>query len=403
MAHDAFISYSSKDKTIADAVCARLEARGIRCWIAPRDVQPGAPYGEEIIDGIHNSRVMVLVLSANANASPHIPKEVERAVSRGLPIIPLRVEDVTPAKSLDYFISSVHWLDAITPPLEAHLESLATTIRTLLPEGSRKPILHLDAQTAPAGTAQAKPSGISSTAGGAKPKWLLPAIGAAVVVLAAAGWYFLGRSPGSGQALVSPPISVDPDNPQPGINPPAVVPPGNININRNPNPSNPDSKIDPIIGCWRWMNNATVVINADGTMTTGPFTAHWRVANAGHRVYNFTWPEAVDAVTLSASGGTISGGNQYGVSMTATRVSPGADLAGAWRWYNGVIVTILPNGTFAAPGVAGRWENTGPGTYSLTWPSPVDTATMSADHQRISGANQYGFRMSGTKMASCGG
>ena len=43
MAHDAFISYSSKDKTIADAVCARLEARGIRCWIAPRDVRPGAP------------------------------------------------------------------------------------------------------------------------------------------------------------------------------------------------------------------------------------------------------------------------------------------------------------------------------------------------------------------------
>src|SRR5579872_5827754 len=106
VAHDVFISHSSKDKTIADAVCARLEARGIRCWIAPRDVRPGAPYGEEIIDGIHGARVMVLVLSANANASPHIPKEVERAVSRGIPIIPLRVEDVLPAKSLDYFISS---------------------------------------------------------------------------------------------------------------------------------------------------------------------------------------------------------------------------------------------------------------------------------------------------------
>jgi hypothetical protein len=74
---------------------------------------------------------MVLVLSANANASPHIPKEVERAVSRGISIIPLRVEDVLPAKSLDYFISSVHWLDAVTPPLESHLESLATTIRTV--------------------------------------------------------------------------------------------------------------------------------------------------------------------------------------------------------------------------------------------------------------------------------
>jgi len=134
MAHDVFISYSSKDKVIADAVCARLEGRGIRCWIAPRDVRPGMQYGEEIIDAIHGSRAMVLVLSANANASPHIPKEVERAVSNGVAIIPLRVENVVPAKSLDYFISSVHWLDAIAPPLESHLDSLATTILTMLPE-----------------------------------------------------------------------------------------------------------------------------------------------------------------------------------------------------------------------------------------------------------------------------
>ncbi len=134
MAHDAFISCSSKDKTIADMVCARLESRGIRCWIAPRDVRPGRAYGEEIIDAIHECKVLVLVLSANANMSPHIPKEIERAVSRGIPIIPLRIEDVTPAKSLDYFISSVHWLDAMTPPLEEHLESLATTILAILPE-----------------------------------------------------------------------------------------------------------------------------------------------------------------------------------------------------------------------------------------------------------------------------
>lgn len=134
VAHDAFISCSSKDKTIADAVCARLESRGVRCWIAPRDVRPGRAYGEEIIDAIHECKVLVLVLSSNANLSPHIPKEIERAVSRGIPIIPLRIEDVTPAKSLDYFISSVHWLDAITPPLEEHLESLASTILAILPE-----------------------------------------------------------------------------------------------------------------------------------------------------------------------------------------------------------------------------------------------------------------------------
>jgi len=67
MAHDAFISYSSKDKPAADAVCATLESRGIRCWIAPRDVLPGEEYAAALVNAIHESRLLVLVFSAGAN------------------------------------------------------------------------------------------------------------------------------------------------------------------------------------------------------------------------------------------------------------------------------------------------------------------------------------------------
>ena len=133
MSFDVFISYASKDKTVADAVCARLESAGIRCWIAPRDVLAGTPYGVAIIEAIQTAKVMVLVFSSNANSSGHIPKEVERAVSKGLAILPFRIEDVAPGKSLDYFIGSVHWLDAMTQPMEKHLDALAATVHKLLP------------------------------------------------------------------------------------------------------------------------------------------------------------------------------------------------------------------------------------------------------------------------------
>ncbi len=132
MAHDVFVSYASGDKTVADAVCAMLESQGVRCWIAPRDVEPGMAYGEAILEGIQGCRIMVLVFSARANASTHIPKEIERAVSKGASVIPLRIEDVTPGKSLDYFIGNVHWLDALTPPLENHLRRLAKNVQTIL-------------------------------------------------------------------------------------------------------------------------------------------------------------------------------------------------------------------------------------------------------------------------------
>lgn len=39
--HDVFISYSSKDKKVADAIVADMEQHNIRCWYAPRDIRPG--------------------------------------------------------------------------------------------------------------------------------------------------------------------------------------------------------------------------------------------------------------------------------------------------------------------------------------------------------------------------
>lgn len=132
MSHEVFISYSSFDKAAADATCAALEGAGIRCWIAPRDIIPGKEWGDAIIEAIHSSRVLVLIFSASANMSPQIRREVERAVDKGLPIIPLRIEDIAPTHSLEYFIGTVHWLDALTPPFENHLRRLADSVKALL-------------------------------------------------------------------------------------------------------------------------------------------------------------------------------------------------------------------------------------------------------------------------------
>jgi len=132
MPHDIFISHASADKAVADLVCATLEQNGLRCWIAPRDILPGADWGSSIVGAIRTSRAMVLVFSDAANASRHIPREIERAIGHVIPIIPLRIEDVQPRGSLEYSLSSVHWLDMLTPPVEAHVVRLAATLRSIL-------------------------------------------------------------------------------------------------------------------------------------------------------------------------------------------------------------------------------------------------------------------------------
>ena len=133
MAHDVFISYSIDDKTIADAMCSTLESKGIRCWIAPRDILPGMDWGGSIIDAIAGSRVMVLVLSSHSNTSSQVRREVERAVNKEVIIVTFRIEVVTLSKSLEYQLSVTHWMDATTPPIEKHLQTLAEKIRQLLP------------------------------------------------------------------------------------------------------------------------------------------------------------------------------------------------------------------------------------------------------------------------------
>ena len=132
MAHDIFVSYSQPDREAAFALVQRMEARGISVWIAPRDVSPAADWAAEIIDAISSARLMVLVFSGNSNDSGQVRREVERAVHKQLPILPFRIEDVLPSKSLEYFLSAQHWMDAFPPPLAPHIDRLCDYLDTAL-------------------------------------------------------------------------------------------------------------------------------------------------------------------------------------------------------------------------------------------------------------------------------
>lgn len=132
MAHDVFISHSSNNRTVANAVCAALEGIGIRCWIAPRDVLPGRSYSGEITRAIQQSRAFVLIFSEHSNNSEQVLREVQLAANSRLHIVQFRIDAVSPSDDLEYYLSGPHWLDAVTPPLDAHLEQLKSSMKALL-------------------------------------------------------------------------------------------------------------------------------------------------------------------------------------------------------------------------------------------------------------------------------
>ena len=130
-----FISYTANDLTTAERVCTLLEAEGIECWIAPRNVPAGAIYAEEIINAIENTDALVLICSRYTSDSVHVRSEVEHAFSHKKIIFPVRMEDVDLGKALEYFLGSSHWLVAWDTPLGESIKRLAESMRTVLAGG----------------------------------------------------------------------------------------------------------------------------------------------------------------------------------------------------------------------------------------------------------------------------
>ncbi len=105
-----FISHSSKDFEVAENVCDYLEKNGHRCFLAPRDIRSGQVYAQELVEGIDRSDVMLVILSKTANESPHVLREIERAVSKKIAILVYRLEEVELSKSLEYFLMTHQWI-----------------------------------------------------------------------------------------------------------------------------------------------------------------------------------------------------------------------------------------------------------------------------------------------------
>jgi hypothetical protein len=128
-----FISHSSKNSKLADAVTAELESNGIPCWISSRDIRPGDPnYGLAILEGLSVCQAVVLLLTEASNRSQHVMKEAERAVSKNIPILIVRFQPVKVSRDLEYYVSSAQFLDATEPPTAQHFPAIRKSVRDML-------------------------------------------------------------------------------------------------------------------------------------------------------------------------------------------------------------------------------------------------------------------------------
>jgi hypothetical protein len=130
--HDVFISHAHKDKQIAHAICERLEAAQVTCWIAQRDMSAGEDWTEATRNAIGSSQLMVLLLSENASAAVHMEREMAHAFYTRRVIIPLRLTDTLPRRDFLFYLGNVRSFDAFGPTAEQQLEAFSRAIHDLV-------------------------------------------------------------------------------------------------------------------------------------------------------------------------------------------------------------------------------------------------------------------------------
>lgn len=132
MAHDVFVSCSSKDKDVARVLVSAFDAGGVRCWLAERDVAASADFTTVLTEAIDSSRLVVLLLSHNASSSVWVRRELVRALEKNLPILPVRIDESSLDDGLRFMLSLNQRFDAFEGRIEGYLAGLVKIAQELL-------------------------------------------------------------------------------------------------------------------------------------------------------------------------------------------------------------------------------------------------------------------------------
>ena len=131
MKYDVFISYSSKDQKVVEAMCAYLEQHKIRCFVAYRDIPKGVVWARAIVEALDESSMMVVVFSEDFNLSDQVDREIELASEDKKPILTYRITDSMFTGAKKYYLKNINWIDAFPHP-ETMFDTLLDNICKLI-------------------------------------------------------------------------------------------------------------------------------------------------------------------------------------------------------------------------------------------------------------------------------
>ena len=125
---DVFVSYSRQDNDRVMELTSKLRSAGVRMWMDVRNIDGAAMWGEEIVNALAKSKVLLLLVSKSAVASQNVVKEVLLASERKGHILPIDLEPTEIPSSLKYALAGIQHIEYFRGDPEAHMSAILRSL-----------------------------------------------------------------------------------------------------------------------------------------------------------------------------------------------------------------------------------------------------------------------------------
>jgi hypothetical protein len=117
-AAEVFISYSSRDHDRVVALADVLRRAGVSCWLDRNKIAGAVNYGPEIVRGIRECKVLLLMCSNASLHSRNVKQEIQLAWKYQRPYLPLLLEPVSYPEQVSYWLEGWQWVEVMDHPQE---------------------------------------------------------------------------------------------------------------------------------------------------------------------------------------------------------------------------------------------------------------------------------------------
>ncbi len=131
MSEDVFVSYSRLDNEMVQALTGKLRTAGVRLWMDVRNIDGAAMWGEEIVNAVAKSKVLLLLVSKTAVASQNVVKEVLLASERKGHILPVDLEQTEIPGSLKYALAGIQHIEYFRGNPDEQLRAILRALERL--------------------------------------------------------------------------------------------------------------------------------------------------------------------------------------------------------------------------------------------------------------------------------